>query len=370
MSSVQKVLQRVIVTRFYQVNAGFFLFLFLLLFGIIEPIVSIRFHYALMQMMAHRLLLLLLGMLVWTLYYIKCVRYLVNTLSAPAHTFLYQLQALPRPYLRRHFSACLAALFMPALLYVTCTAVVSVSERQYGTLAFILLYQALVFAISTVICLRPILLVAKARKPTYIGKIIRKLRPQTIGYYQYLGAYLLQSKRVLFLLLKAGSLLLLQLMVVLNKEALHLEGTYFFLLLIVAAHALIPYHFVRFTEANSWLRALPATALQRYGYFAGTYAALFLPELAFLLLHTHTSLSIAGIASLYTLAVCMLCAMHALLYLPRAGIDRYSLVLFVMLPLTMILLPAVSIWWLAAGWLFMSILLFAFLYRRYEVIME
>ena len=47
-TGIRNVLQQVLAAQYYRINAGFFLLLFLLLFGIISPKESLAFHYQVM----------------------------------------------------------------------------------------------------------------------------------------------------------------------------------------------------------------------------------------------------------------------------------------------------------------------------------
>lgn len=367
---VHTVLQALLVQRFYQINTGFFLLIFLLLFGIIDPGNSLKLHYAVMQLMAARPILLLGGLAIWTAYYIKCIAYCLNTIGDPKHRFLFELQALPARRFRIVLTSCLSAIYAPVLVYSLITAVVAFTEGRLLSLAIILAYQAGALAAGVVLCHQRIM---HAARETFLGNALARLqalRPHYIAYHQYLMAYALHQKKMLLFLLKTGSLLMLQVMVAINHGAPEWEGTFYILLFIIVAHGLLPYYFVRFTEANGWLRNLPLSHWQRFRYFAGFYALLFIPELLFLVIHVHTSLTFGNMLSFYTLAIAVLCWLHTLLYLRGITLERYTLILGCLFLITMILLTSVSVWVIAAAFALMAVLAFPLLYPRYEVAAE
>ena len=126
--------------------------------------------------------------------------------------------------------------------------------------------------------------------------------------------YTLEYRKVTVAIIKVCSLLLLQVMVAINGEKLQPEGTYFFLLIMITAHAMLPYYYVTFTESQCWLRNMPIPTFRRMLYYALTYAVLFLPELIFLLVHVHSLLSPLQMLSLYALMVAVLCWYTGALY--------------------------------------------------------
>jgi hypothetical protein len=365
-TSISTVLRKVFVATYYRLNAAFFLLVFLVLFGVIDPGASVHMHYELMLMVGSQPAILLIGIAVWTVYYAKCLLFCINRIAESEQLYLYELQALPLAASVRIFLGMLAGIYAPALVYAGCTVVLALVKGHIGSALAILLHAGAMLATGIAICRARIMNVTRYSAVSKLSALIVKLRPGYISYMDYLSAYAMSSKKLLLLLLKVGSLLLLQLMVAINRDSHEAEGTFYILLFIVTAHGLLPWHFVRFMESNTWLRNLPLTVSRRYLAFAIAYALLFLPELVFLLIHLHTALTLLQMFSFYALALAMLCWLHTMLYMKHIKLENYALLLAAVYVFSIISLTTLSTWLLAAIWMSSSALLFPVLYRRYE----
>ena len=91
---------RTLVRPFYRQNAGLFLFLFLLFFGVIAPSMQLAYHYALIRGVLASPIALGIVLIVWLLYALKCINWFTVTLGSPDHSFLNLLSRLDR---RRSF---------------------------------------------------------------------------------------------------------------------------------------------------------------------------------------------------------------------------------------------------------------------------
>src|ERR1700748_21351 len=79
---------------FYQQNAGFFLLLFVLFFGVVAPSEQLAYHYTLILGMLETPLFLGIVLFAWLLYGLKPIRFLLGSLDEPEASFLYKLAAL------------------------------------------------------------------------------------------------------------------------------------------------------------------------------------------------------------------------------------------------------------------------------------
>lgn len=358
---------RLLVERFYFLNSGFFLVLFLLLFGVIDPASTVRLHIDLIVMMGAKPALLAAALGLLGLYYLKCLRFALQQIGVPENEMLYQLQALPGSTLRRYLSLGFTAMYAPALGYGTCIVAVSLQHGAWVIAGMTAVTQAALVALAARLIARRIMERLRVSRTERMLRKLDALRPAYLGFMQYFTAQLLTQKKMLLLLLKTGSLLLLQLMVYINRDEPERAGTFYVLLFLIVAHGLLPWHLSRFSEGQRWLRNLPVPVLRRYAAFAGTYALLFVPELAFLLLHVRDALGYADMLSFYVLSVSMLCGLHAVQYVPGLNMDRYLMLLLFVFLLSMIALAIVSPWTIAGFWLLVSVPLFSMRYYRSEL---
>jgi hypothetical protein len=85
---------KILVKSFYQQNAGFFLFIFVLFFGVVAPSQQLTYHYMLIRGMLETPLFLGIVLFIWLLYALKTSRFVLSVLDEPESHFLYSLVAL------------------------------------------------------------------------------------------------------------------------------------------------------------------------------------------------------------------------------------------------------------------------------------
>ena len=88
------ILQKTIVRPFYRQNAGFFLLVFLVFFGVVAPSQQLNYHYTLITGLLTTPGVLAIVLLAWLFYAGKCSRWLAATLSDPSFSFLNELTRL------------------------------------------------------------------------------------------------------------------------------------------------------------------------------------------------------------------------------------------------------------------------------------
>src|SRR5687768_5533216 len=93
MVSIMRLFLRVLVREFYVINAGYFLFFFILFFGEINPADLVFFHTSLILSMFNEPLFMGAVMLVWLFYNFKCIFFGSKTLNKPENSFLVNLQS-------------------------------------------------------------------------------------------------------------------------------------------------------------------------------------------------------------------------------------------------------------------------------------
>src|SRR6185312_14192715 len=97
------------------------------------------------------------------------------------------------------------------------------------------------------------------------------------------------------------------------------------IMFLISAHSLLPLYYVRFMEEElGYFRNLPIRVMRWLGAYVLTYAIIFLPELAFLLLNTHHALTWEIMLSLYAVAVSQMTLYTAIQYIPRMTTERYT----------------------------------------------
>jgi hypothetical protein len=137
---------KMLVAAFYREHAGFFLFVFLVFFGVVQPSAQLYFHYALIRGILETPALMALVALAWGLYGFRVRRFILQTLEDPDALFLYKANALPP---RRTVAQCVktaAALLGPVIGYAGIIIAVAITRDAAGKAIEVLGYVILLVA--------------------------------------------------------------------------------------------------------------------------------------------------------------------------------------------------------------------------------
>lgn len=359
---MRTVIVKVLVARFYQANAGFFLLILLLMFGLLNARATVELHHAIMQAITGSWFWGAMAMMLWVVYNLKCVSFVVQSIHMPAHSFLYGLQAVDNKRQLRLLLQAHTAIYQPALLYGAVAAIVGFTEGQIVLPVMILFFQ---FAM----CVGGAL-VARSyinstwKKPLITLPAVRLFQRQLFWFY--LLQYSLSYRKGTFIGIKLFSLLLLQGMVLANANKVSKEAICILIMFLVSAHTLLPAYYSRFMEEEVlFVRNMPRAISRTFSLYTLTYLLVFLPETLFLMLNNSHVVPLPTILSLYALAVSHMLLCTALLYLGITR-DRYTMCVFGMFFLSLLLLATSGLGALAAAEAVAALLLYRIRYYRYE----
>ncbi len=357
-----QVLYKLLVSKFYKLNAGFFLFLFIVLFGIMPGADTIVLHHGLMVAAVSSWGGLAVMAVVFGIYTLKCLSFVLQELERPENTIIYNMQGIGNTRQFILLSLVFASLLNPILLYGLITVVVGI--RAELTLS-LLLAAILLFFCATGAFLSFRVINGTWTQPLFRLPQLRWLPKK--HFLTYLLFYSIDNKKGAFISIKICSLLALQFMVALNADKVSQENICFLILLSIAAHALLPLYYVRFIETEmSFLRNMPLRLSYRLAQFAVTYAIVLLPELLFLALNEGRVLQWHILLSLYLLGISRLMLYSVLQYLPKMSTDRYTGVIFVSFFVSLILLASVSLWVFIVLEFILGVMLFTSRYYKYH----
>lgn len=355
----------ILVKQYYRLNTGFFLLLFLIVFGVVNLGDTLRFHYAIMQRAYMPQVFLMLSA-VWLAYNIKCTSFVYRSLQAVENNFLYQLQALTTARQMNMLCSVQTLIFLPALLYAFITATVLFTKARVIAGILVLLFQLLMIFLPVLLYRQKINNTCQLSKTALLMSHI-PIASQRRRFIFWPLYYLADQRKGALLGIKAGSLILLQAMVSYNKTRLNLESICVLMMGLIAAHAILPYYVRSFVEERLVsIRALPLTISARFGWFATTYAILLLPELLFLLLHTGGAIGIGMLLLIYFVSVAQLCLFSSLLYIKGLRVEKYMLLVAALFFASLLLLATLPAWLFGIAILLLSFILFAALYNNWE----
>ena len=345
------ILQRTLVRVFYLRHAGFLGVTLYLAFGFMRA----SDHEAIMEAALISPFLLAGFVATWTLYTLRAVSFVRKTLSAPELTFLQTLRLLPGPRRWLLWAGVFWNVLGPVVGYAAWTASVGIKRGATGPVVVVLLSVL-------------VLWVAAIRATDW-----RLHRPQPeplrlparrfmLPYWLFFPAYLTRHRPLIVALTKVVSCLLLTGICRLYPtddydERLLLIG----LILSVITHAGLCQQFGAFETRNLLLlRNMPFSVWQRLGFYALTYALLWLPE-ALILLRNWPDSGWPGIESpgpapvfgilLWLTGLAWLLAMHSLVYNRPDDVDWWFRRVFAgVIVGTVLIMFGVPVWaWFIAG---------------------
>ncbi len=361
------ILSQLFIVRFYKLNAGLFLVAFIALFGIMSGIDTINFHHALMRAITGSASNMLIAFVVFGLYNFKCISFSLKEIQKPENDFLYQVQGISNLRQIAQYTWCHTSLYLPVLLYGVIAALIGFKEGHIMLATSMLLWQV-------TMCVAGAYITFHQLNTTWKYPAIRLPEINLIknrDYYFYLLYHSLYNRKGAIIGIKILSLLLLQFMVALNSDKPSRENVCFLILLCIATHALLPVYFADFQEKQlGFMRNMPLSLFKRYALYLVTYALLFLPELLFLLWNEKNVLPLPVIFALYALAIGRLMLYSSLQYLKTLTLDKYTGLVFGMFFVTLVLLAAVNLWLVSGLEFGLSIILFRWLYYKYEPQMQ
>ena len=359
---MRQVLRKTLVTRFYVINAGFFLVALILLFGLLNGKATVDMHHYIMREINNSPGFFLGAVVVWGLYAFKCLSFLLRSIKNPANAFLVTMQCLPDRKQKIVLGECYAAMLLPVLVYGGVTVAVGLAEGQLALPLLFVVFQASLAGASLVVFR---MINGTWEEPFMkLPAILPSIRKP---FASYLLHFSLADRKGTFIGIKLLSLLLLQGMVMANKYTVDRESVCVLMMFLVSAHALLPLYYASFLEGKvAFTRNMPISRGRVLRTYAITYMVTFLPELLFLLINSKHAMSPGQVLSLYAVAVAQLLLYTALQYVPKMNTERYTMVVFAFFFASLLFLASFNLWPLAVAELIAGLLIFYPLYYRYE----
>jgi len=328
MSIVLSILQRVIVNYFYRVNAGFFLFLFFLLFGI--PNNLAQFHMAIINIIIQTPMGLGIAMLLWLLYNFKCMDYVVKQLRNPQQQFLFCLNHLSPRSCFGYLAYVQALVYMPVLAYSMVAATVAFKTHYYMSMAGVLLFSIAVIMLTAGVYLRVL-----QRRPVFNITVV--LPGTGFRFNKPLFSvplfYVLHNRRQMLLVTKFFSLLVLYAFIHLYEaDQYDIRPLLLCFMLATAANSALVYETKAFEDGfMGFAKNFPFTLTKRFGLMLVMYTLLMLPELAFVCKGWPVHFHLVDYAQLLLLSIGLLSIFHGSLYTGDIDTDAYFKIVFAIL---------------------------------------
>lgn len=146
---IARILQFVLVNHFYQMNAGFFAFLFFVLFGVVKGGQLVDYHYSLIIAFLESPIILAGVILAWVLYTLKSTNYIIKRILEPRQLFLTCLNHLSNKQLFAWMLLTQVQVFAPVWIYATIATAVAIHLHHWAQAGIIVLANlVLIFTAS------------------------------------------------------------------------------------------------------------------------------------------------------------------------------------------------------------------------------
>jgi hypothetical protein len=269
------ILNKTVVRTFYRQLSGFFVFVFLVFFGLVQPSTQLYFHYALISGILQNFGFMALVGAAWLLYGFKVRQFVRSLLEDPDSIFLYRLNSLSSRRVLRLCLAVQAQLFAPVAGYAVIIAAVAVYQKATARGLAPLAYAGLLITFAALDmrrCLR------YPGENTKSGK--SRLRRRFVPYWSILGRFLLAENKGILLGVKVfGGAMLYLFLRIQTPADYDLRMPFLAYSLALFGHGVLFFR-VRQLETTRLIfyRALPVPPVRRLAHHALLCFLLLAPE--------------------------------------------------------------------------------------------
>ena len=276
-------LLRSIVTPFYRQNAGFFMFLFLVFFGVVAPSQQLAYHYALILGLLDAPVFLGIVLLTWFLYALKCSNWVTASLQSPEFSFLYLLSRLDKSGVFLSWLAAQIILFLPVSLYALAVSGVALHTGRYGVALLVQTYIILL-CVAGAARYKSLLYSRDERTRSLLSFAShRQGLPPAAPYWSFFIRYFFHSNKALLLGLKASGCLILWLLLTAQGPCFYaydIRMPFLIYSLVLFGHGVLIYRCRELEEKRlRFYRGLPVSWTSRFFQMMILYFGLLLPEM-------------------------------------------------------------------------------------------
>jgi|SRR5450631_2205203 len=368
MNMTNIILMRSFVKPFYRQNAGFFTFLFIILFGAVGRVDGaglLDYHFSLIRGMLKNPIAFLLILFLWLLYAKKCEQFILNILRKPEYAFLQMFIGVKTRKMYMQLIKVQVLLFLPVIAYAIIIAMVAIYLHLYMSCWILLFYLISLSLLSARWYLHHIQNPGLSEE-IKTGKY--NLKSAEPSYWSIFIRYIGENKKLLLTGTKIFSCGMLYGMLV-NQTGTdyELDMIILFFSLGILGHSLL-IHQIRDLEETrlTFYRSIPVSLFKRFTQYAAFYLVLLLPEFFTIGLLTPKHLLYFDAFLFIFFSYSLLLFMHSLLFIQFFPMKAY---LKIMLCLYLIIYCSIlisSILWLSMFLFLSSLVIFRNKYYQYE----
>jgi hypothetical protein len=312
MSAIDKILLKSLVRPFYRENAGLFVFVFTMMFFIVNKVDGaelFQYHYSLILASLKSNVILLLVIVVWFLYARKYVAYISELINRPEYSYLQIINSLSKAKRFRIFLLLEIWLLLPVLLYAVPIIIIGLRQKFYISVLFVVNTLLLISIAAAIWHLHQLHNPDKTR--TFLRGKKSGWKSLAPSYPFLLTGFIVNQQKITWAGIKLFTCGMLYLIARNNSgEDYDIKAVYLFYSFGILANAIIIHRLREFEENYlSFYRGLPITLTKRFCQYGAVYGILLLPELiviAFLApAHLHYYDMLGFLLSSYSLVLFM-----------------------------------------------------------------
>lgn len=323
MKTTISILQKVLVNHFYRLNAGLFMFLFYVLFGL--PQDAGGFHIAIATLIVNNRLFLLLVFSMWLLYNFKCIDYICKNLKEPEQLFLTCIENTGSFKCYMYMVYVQYLVYLPVTAYSVFLIIIALKEHAYIPVIEIIAYET-VMLFSAPLLYKSVL---QRRWNGFQFSLPALLRiPKPLFLVPLF--HILNNRKQMLLITKLFSLGILWLFIKeFDPDHYDIRPVLFCFLLATIANCTIVFEIRNFEEEHLYIsRNFPLSLTRRFINVLLMYTVLLLPEMLFVCKGYPLYFNLFDYLQLTFSAVALLCLLHVCLLIQNITIETYIKIVF------------------------------------------
>ena len=364
-----KILFQSFVKPFYKENAGAFVFVFTMMFCIINKVDGAgvyEYHYSLVTGMLKSSIFLLSVFFIWFLYVRRFFVFVTDTIANPHYTFLHVYNLLDKSRRFRLFFMIETGLLMPVLLYTLFIIFVGFSQHLYLPVFAVICYLLLLCFVSAIWHVH--LLTDKDRTIKFSLQNLTEKSRLTSSYPAIVIKFIAAQQKMVWVGIKIFTCGILYLIARNNTVTDYETGTAFlFYNFGILANGVLVFRIREFEETYlSFYRGLPVSLLKRFLQYSFIYLISLVPEFitAIMLVpvHLHFTDGITFMLSGFSL----LLLMNSITFLEDFKMKEYLKILLAVLCVQCIFLMTLGYVFLYLLFFFLAIIVFLNRYYKFD----
>lgn len=324
-NDIDLVLNRSIAGPYYRQHAGFFLFIFFLLFGTQPSLYqALQFHEAIIEGILTNTSFFLMALTLWTLYAAKIIQFMQSNTQKKAFQFLGSLQVISKRKRIYHLLRLQTNLFAPVWVYSLFIFWIAI-KGQYVKGAVGVIVVLVLLSTASVLLFDFLL----RRGSTFAVSRIKYPFRLPGGLFSFLLRFIFREQFIVLLVVKTVSFFCLYGLAKLETRVYEDRLLWLIYLTVLIGHSIIIYRNHHFIESKLYFfRNLPLKKLHLFLSLLVIYVVILLPEIWALKGVAIIQQESGNYLWMILSGPCILLLLHCLLYTEDMKMEAYMQLVF------------------------------------------